>query len=171
MKFLTLLIFILVSQGLSGQGITKTGSGLFEYKYGDLYYSYQELREILQTDNEALRMHKKAIRARKTSRILYRSAIATGIASFIYISTDSNCVDLCGFVVITSALVITVPMILGAIGTNISYHKRKPKSVQLFNDGLRDGMKNIGALDQLESNEWSMHFGQTPNGIGFVVQF
>ena len=44
MKFLTLLIFIIISHGLSGQGIIKVGSGLYEYKYGDLYYSYQELK-------------------------------------------------------------------------------------------------------------------------------
>ena len=63
---------------------------------------------------------------------------------------------------------MSAPIFLAGIGVRISYGVRKKKSVQLFNDGLKD----IGLIDKLENNSvLNMHIGQTPNGLGVLMEF
>ena len=168
-RFYFILLMSCLSHCVSGQEIIKTHrDGLYEYYHEDLYYSYKELRGLMQTNDEALKMHIKAKRAKVTSNILYATS-ATSALAFFLIAINPNCVDLCPPVVFFGGLIlVSAPILLADIGARISYRVRKKKSVQLFNDGLKD----MGLIDKLENNSvLKMHIGQTPNGLGVLMEF
>ena len=163
-RFYFILLMSCLSHCLSGQEIIKTHrDGLYEYYHEDLYYSYKELRGLMQTNDEALKMHIKAKRAKVTSNILYGTSATSALALFL------GCLDLCPtFVFVGGLILVSAPIFLAGIGARISYRVRKKKSVQLFNDGLKD----MGLIDKLENNSvLKMHIGQTPNGLGVLMEF
>ena len=171
MKFFTLLIFILVSQGIKGQEIMEAGSGLYEYKYGDLYYSYEELGEVLKFNPYAYAKYEKSLRKRKTSRVLFSIAGGIGATTIILaeIAGDSGCEFICDSAVYYALGILTLtPILLVATSKNISTGVNKRRSIKIFNDGLFD----MGEIDKYKRNsEWSMHFGQSQNGLGLAISF
>ena len=171
MKFFTLLIFILASQGIKGQEIMETKIRPYEYKYGDLYYSYEALGEVLKSNPYAYAEYARSLRKRKTSRVLFSIASGIGVATIILAETASDSV--CNFICESAAYyalgtLTFTPILYVATSISISTRDHKRRSIKIFNDGLFD----MEEIDKYKHHSgWSMHIGQSQNGIGFVVQF
>ena len=169
MKIFTLLIFILISQGIKSQEIMEAESGLHEYKYGDLYYRYEELGEVLKSNSYAYANYERSLSERKTSRILFITAGGVGLTTVIFaVHLRNRGYPRFSDVIYAMGTVTFIPIFSIAIAKNFNTKVHKRLSISIFNDGLFD----MGEIDKYKHHSgWSMHFGQSQNGIGFVVQF